>query len=372
MKISIVGGGNAGCFTALYLSWYKSSHNIEVELIHNPDVPPVTVGQGTLPGALKILHNTTRFNWYNNKIHATPKTGFLYEDWGKVNDKVFHPFPADRMSMHFCPCELQNHIINSGRFKVVEDDVDPKDVDADYVFDARGTPSDITGYIKLINPINSVILGRPKWDSMDLWTRSVATPDGWTFVIPMDPSSPSYDGAIGYLYNNEITNIEDAENNFRELFDVEVTRHLIFDSYVTRNPVVDNRIISQGNRLFFLEPLEATAVESYLYWSKAILYAITNRIPLSKLSNHITEYIRRVQNFILWHYQFGSKYDTPFWEYAKSLSFVDSEFNRFLETSINMDWDEAINIDNIDDKSLYAQWTAFSCKYWYEGMNIYK
>ena len=32
-KVSIVGGGNAGCMTALYLSWYKSSHNIEVELM---------------------------------------------------------------------------------------------------------------------------------------------------------------------------------------------------------------------------------------------------------------------------------------------------------------------------------------------------
>ena len=133
MKVSIVGAGNAGCFTALYYSWHAK--DIEVELIHNPDKPPVTVGQGTIPGALELLHNTTRFNWHNNKAHATPKTGFLYEGWGKINYEVMHPFPAENMAMHFCPHEMQTEILNSGRFKVSEGDVDPKDVDADYVFD---------------------------------------------------------------------------------------------------------------------------------------------------------------------------------------------------------------------------------------------
>ena len=59
MKVSIVGAGNAGCFTALYYSWHAK--DIEVELIHNPDKPPVTVGQGTIPVvALELLHNTTQ------------------------------------------------------------------------------------------------------------------------------------------------------------------------------------------------------------------------------------------------------------------------------------------------------------------------
>ena len=47
MKISIIGSGNAGCFTALYYS----SQGKEVELIHNPDVLPVTVGQATMPSS---------------------------------------------------------------------------------------------------------------------------------------------------------------------------------------------------------------------------------------------------------------------------------------------------------------------------------
>ena len=367
MKISIIGSGNAGCFTALYYS----SQGKEVELIHNPDVLPVTVGQGTIPGALKLLHNTTSFNWYDNKVHATPKTGFLYDGWGKVNDNVMHPFPAENMAMHFCPHEMQREILKSDCFKVIEGDVDPKDVDADYVFDCRGgLPND---YEELISPVNAVILGKPNWNTIDaLWTTGVATPDGWCFIIPMHLDSPSHKESVGYVYNDTITSQDEAQRNFLDLFDVEITRNLKFNSYVAKNPIVDNRIILQGNRLFFLEPLESTAVESYLHWSRVILYAIENNISFHHLSGVIKEYIRKIQNFILWHYQFGSKYDTPFWKYAKSLFSFDSEFNNFVDTSINMNWDEAIDFDNIDYKSLYAQWSAFSFKYWHEGMNIHK
>ena len=222
MKVSIVGAGNAGCFTALYYSWHAK--DLEVELIHNPNIPPVTVGQGTIPGALELLHNTIRFNWHNNKVHATPKTGILYEGWGKINYEVMHPFLAETMAMHFCPHEMQREILNSGRFKVIENDVDPKEVDADFVIDARGGMPD--EYTKLISPVNSAILGKPKWNTLEnLYTEAVATPNGWTFVIPMDPSSPSIDGAVGYLYNNQITNTLEAEKNFGEFFDVEVTGH---------------------------------------------------------------------------------------------------------------------------------------------------
>ncbi len=360
MKISIVGAGNAGCFTALYLSWYAKE--LEVELIHNPDISPVSVGQGTIPGALELLHNTTKFNWYDNKVHATPKTGFLYEGWGKVNDTVMHPFPAENMAMHFCPHEMQDYILKSGRFKVVEGDVDPKDVDADYVIDARGGKPDNS--IKLSSPVNAAVLGKPKWDTKDaLWTRGVATPDGWTFVIPMHTSSPSHNESVGYIYNNEITNTSEAEKNFGEIFDVEVTRHLTFESYMAREPIIDDRIFLQGNKLFFLEPLESTATEAYLHWTKEIYGAIINGT-----TPNIKKYLRRVQRFILWHYQFGSKYDTPFWDYAKTIIDTDDSFNKFLYASEQMSWDQAIG--NI--KYGYAQWPPFSFKYWEEGMTLYK
>ena len=126
MKIVVVGAGNGGCFTALHLGWHtRNNPDVEVELIYNPERSPEIVGQATLVDAPCLLWAATDFNWYDNPIHATFKSGILYEGWGKVNDKVCHSFPANTMAMHYCPWEMQNLVLNSGHFKVIEDEVDP-------------------------------------------------------------------------------------------------------------------------------------------------------------------------------------------------------------------------------------------------------
>ena len=154
-KVSVVGGGNAGVFTALYFGWYGQD---EVELIYNPEIPPERVGQATLLDPPRMLWNATGFDWYHNQINATFKSGILYEGWGKVNDKVFHAFPADGMAMHYCPWEMQKHVLDSGVFKVVEGEVDDiSSIDSDLIFDCRGKPDDYSEYVELINPINACI-----------------------------------------------------------------------------------------------------------------------------------------------------------------------------------------------------------------------
>ena len=373
MKISVVGAGNAGCFTALHLAFYTRKSGIEVELIHNPDLHPEPVGQATILDPPRLLYSALGFHWANNKVHATPKTGFLYEGWGKVNDKIMHPFPSDSLGMHFCPSEMQRNILNSARFKVIEDDVpDPKDVDADYVFDCRGKPTDLSDYDELKNPINAVILGKPNWNTLgELWTRCVATPDGWTFIIPMYPESPSHDGSVGYLYNSNITSKEDAERNFLDLFDVDISGHLNFNNYVAKNPVVDDRIFLNGNRLFFLEPLESSALQTSLEWARYSLDVITRQIDSIQASVQIRTFIKCIQNFVLWHYQFGSKYETPFWDYAKTLTFKDPSFNIFLKRSrridvLDMDIQACGGMVELDDK--YGIWSPESFKRWENGM----
>ena len=302
MKITVVGAGNAGVFTALCLAWYGRDFNFEIDLIYNPDIPPERVGQATLVEAPKILSEATGFNWYNNSIYATMKSGILYEGFGKVNDKVFHDFSSDRMAMHYCPWEMQRHILNCGLFNVIEKSVeDVNNIDSDLIFDCRGKPDDYSNYDELVNPTNACILAKPNWDtSKAYWSRHVATPDGWTFVIPTALDSPSRSGGVGYCYNNNITSKEDAEKNMLDMFDVEVTKHVNYRNYVAKNPVIDERIVLNGNRLFFLEPLESSATQTYMEVPKYILrYG-----DLNGHASGVKEYINHTQNFILWHYQF--------------------------------------------------------------------
>ena len=367
MKVSVVGGGNAGVFTALYLAHYVDE--VEVELIYNPEIPPERVGQATLLDPPRLLWGTTRFNWYHNSIHATMKSGVLYEGFGKLNDKVFHDFPSDTMAMHYCPWEMQKHVLDSGVFKVIEDDVDPKDVDADYVFDCRGKPDDFSNYDQLINPTNAAILAKPNWDTSEaLWSRHVATPDGWTFIIPTSLDSPSRSGGVGYCYNNNITSQEDAEKNMLEMFDVEITKHINYNNYVAKKVIIDNRIILNGNRLFFIEPLESSATQTYIEVVRYFDLCLNNKASLKDIDFQTHNYIKQVQNFILWHYQFGSKYDTPFWDYAKRLEFRDPLFDSILENCKYNEWEYIHQCLHQDSIPGYGQWTDYAFKLWYEGM----
>jgi hypothetical protein len=361
-KVSIVGAGNGGIFTALFFSRFKQEY--EVELIYDSEVPPEPVGQATLLESPRLLWDTIGYNWYNNSIHATMKSGILYEGWGKLNDKVFHDFPANCMAMHYCPWEMHNAVLKSGYFKVVEDRIDPKDIDADYVFDCRGKPKDFSDYEELINPNNSCLLGKPNWDTAkDLWSRHVATPNGWTFVIPTNSNSPSHDYCVGYCYNSNITSRKDVENNMLEMFDVEITKHINFKNYVAKNPVIDDRIILNGNRLFFLEPMESSSTQTYIEVAKFVY-----NFGLKNFSTKVKEYIKRTQNFILWHYQYGSKYNTPYWDYVKSLKFYDPRFYDILRDTVNMDWDR-IKMDLYNDPTpFYGQWNYHAFKVWYNGM----
>ena len=376
MKIVVVGAGNGGCFTALtYAQVLKDvSPPYEIELIYDPDISPEIDGQATFQSVPAILYQTLEFDWYNNHIHATPKSGILYEGWGKVNHKWFHPFPAHNMAMHFCPSEMQHYILNSGYFKVSQSKVlNPQDIDADYVFDCRGKPTDFTDYDELINPTNACILAEPNWDTTEaLWSRHVATPDGWTFVIPMKEDSPSRSGTVGYCYNSNITSREDAEKNMLEMFDVKITKHIQYKSYIAKNLVVDDRIFLNGNRLFFIEPLESSALQTHLEWARfAYDFIIGRNIEIKEATKQMKSYIERVQNFILWHYQFGSRYETPFWDYAKTLSFKDADFNIRLKQIRKLDRGDVVAPEyggEVFPNSNYGCWDLSSFKLWEDGM----
>ena len=371
MKIVVVGAGNGGCFTALHLGWHtRNNPDVEVELIYNPETSVEVVGQATVIDVPSLLWAATDFNWYNNNINATFKSGILYEGWGKINDKVFHPFPADKMAMHYCPWEMQNLVLNSGHFKVTEGEVHPYQVDADYIFDCRGKPEDFSDYEDLKNPINACILAEPNWDTTKaLWSRHVATPDGWTFVIPTHSSSPSHKYCVGYCYNSNITSKENAENNFLNMFDVNVTKHVNFKNYVAKNAVVDNRIFKNGNRLFFLEPMESSSSQAYISWVRMVFDYIFNNKDFNPNAS-VINYIKQLQNFVLWHYQYGSKYDTPFWDHAKTFTIDDPRFYEIKDLCSKSSMHDCRPVYYGGDAQItgFGQWDLYSFKCWYDGM----
>ena len=381
MKIVIIGGGNAGVWTALHYGFYTRNHkDIEIELIYNPEIDPVPVGQGTLTDAPALLWFACGTDWYHNEIRATPKLGILYENFSKKNPNIFHPFWLPSTAIQADPKYLQKYILNSGWFDVKEGNVTDLDTaDADVIFDCRGNnEKEHIEYETLYSPVNSVLLAISEVnDNSQNWTRSVATPDGWTFVIPNTTSTTSY----GYLYNSDITPMETAKTNFRELFP-EITGEMVnlpFESYLAKTPVrIDSngrKIILNGNRLAFLEPMEATAISFYLNIARITFDEIIEKtIETHNTNFQIKNKMHEIHTFISWHYVNGSIYDTPFWNEAQAKTnimfekiegsdyILDKNFKYMVNTVKSLSW-----VESRDDKGEYGIWPTYSIKNWYEG-----
>ena len=371
-KIAIVGAGNAGCITALEYYLYMNDLLDEIEIYHDPSVPIEKVGQGTQLDCTEYIFDILDIDWYDNPIDATFKTGILYEGWGKKQDKIFHPFYGHRNAMHYVPHKLSKCVLESGYFNVIEKNISnpEKEIDADYIIDCRGRHNrDKSNYDTLINPLNAVLLSRKDGKDPDLnYTRAVATPNGWTFVIP-NKDSVSY----GYLYNNTITSDEEAREDFLERFNLsEIDDSLTFENYIAKNIFVGKRTVLNGNACGFVEPLEATSASFFANVAQISLDCM-GKITSPDNSNYlIRKNMKEIETFVLWHYQFGSKYDTPFWEYAKSLPFYpDEKFKKLIKVPFTkkelekvMNGEENFEIE----KYLYGQWPTPSIKNWKEGV----
>tara|TARA_B100000953_G_scaffold294457_1_gene284276 strand:+ start:316 stop:1557 length:1242 start_codon:yes stop_codon:yes gene_type:complete len=411
MKIVIVGGGNAGCITALEWGFisqtWESSSPLEVELIHDPNDKPIPVGQGTASDLSQLIYKLG-FDWYNNPIEATPKTGIIFEDWGKKNHKFINYLENAAMAMHFDPPNFQKYILNSGLFNVIEGRIDDiSTIDADFIFDCTGgrLNNDTENYNKLISTVNSSIISRVKGrDYTQLWTRAVTTPDGWTFIIPQTDNTTIY----GYVYNNHITDETTARENINKLFNIEpddmMNRVINFDSFVTKEVISEHRIIKNGNKLAAFDPLEAPATSLHIMvaeWCQDFISPHINSPAELVWKQDIVEkgildYVHEIETFQLWHYQFGSKYDTPFWDYAKTLAdnyFNDNEYgkkfknrikliNNFSEPDLCSIFSKTLRVPVVLDGTLleykgvsytghdlfYGPWNAKSLQNWYTNV----
>jgi hypothetical protein len=375
VRITILGAGNSACFSALSIlaafQKIKNTHeSLELELIHDPDINPTPVGQATLIDQPHLLWKVLGVNWYNNKVHATPKTGILYENFGKKNKHIFHDFPMNCLALHLCPKELQDYVLSSNLFDVVERKIlSYEDIDSDYIIDCSGTPSDLSNYTIFDHPINTTLVCRPT-KPLDpvLYTKHVATPDGWAFVIPTAPGSPAQAGSIGYNYNRNITTYEEAVDNLHSLFDVTVTTKIEFNNYFANKCIIDKRVMLNGNKLFFFEPMESNSIYIHQAAINYYLDFMFNNAEEEVIQTCLATQVYRSHMFLLWHYMSGSIYNTKFWEFAEKVTIDDPIFFEFLDNAANKNWLELLNETGSEHKH-YASWGLSSFKCWHEGVN---
>jgi len=370
MKITILGRGNAGCISAMHFAYYRKfiDTKVEIDLIYDSNIPPVPTGQGTtLDFPPKLFEN-----FGSNILDIFPHTikcGIMYENWNKKNKKFFHPFPVGNYSLHIEPKAFQDYVCNNLKINFKQKNENIKnysEIDSDYIIDCRGKPDNLKEYTKLVNPLNCALLAElpPKKNDVK-WTKATAHEHGWCFYIPL-PTKTS----LGYIFNSNITSVEEATKNFKKKFKIKkVNKVFPFNQYIAKEPIIDKRILLNGNKLFFLEPLEATAMGSYNFTVKCYYDYIFNGANVMTTKLKIIDYVTKIQNFILWQYKSNTFYKNKFWKHASDL--YDKHDTEDIEKILTIvkDMSKDNTRKSVLDNNFYGQWQKWNFKIFYDNKN---
>lgn len=355
LKIAVVGRGTAGALAAACITKIAQAGNeIELHHIYDSRIPVIGVGEGGWPSLVAQLHEVTTIphDQIQLRLNATRKYGVKFEGWGQNNRDFTHYFTpqqvgysyhlsADLITELLEEATVAQHIdtkvrkiTKEGQCAIVDFENKPSE-SYDLVFDARGFPKEINPEehmgISFI-PTNTAIIRRcpPIFGQSGkgpyispTYTRSVARPHGWVFIIPLTTHT-----SYGYIFNRDCSDIEDVNSDFDDLLEIEGIREfekravIQFPNFVHKK-MYEGPIARIGNAGAFMEPLEATAIVSAQIQIGMVLKMQQNRpveywnSDVKVINNFLINRMLGFGLFVGWHYSCGSKYDTEFWRYAK-------------------------------------------------------
>ena len=353
-KIAVVGRGTAGSLAAASVTRLHPDSDHELHHIYDSRIPVIGVGEGSWPSLVQHLREVTNLphKTIQQRLKGTRKYGVTFEGWGRRHQDFTHYFTPQQVSYayHLSADLLADLLRESTRARHIDAKVlDITRVEGgaqvefeglpperyDLVFDARGFPGELDPERHIdvsFIPTNTAVIRRcpaiveEERDGLVLrhtYTRAVARPHGWIFVIPLTLHT-----SYGYIFNRDVSGLDEVESDFDAFLETdgvpefEQRAVIPFPNFVHRR-IFDGAVARIGNAASFIEPLEATAIVSAQLQVGMILH-----IRLNRSAEHLERDAPVVNRFLInnmlcyslfvgWHYSCGSRYDSEFWRYAR-------------------------------------------------------
>ena len=352
-KIAVIGRGTAGSLAAASVMRLLPDNDHELHHIYDSRIPVIGVGEGSWPSLVQELRQLTGLphETVQQRLRGTRKYGVAFEGWGRRGREFTHFFTPQQVSYAYhLSADLMGELLHESTrahhidanvvdITRVEDgavvEFDGRDPERyDLVFDARGFPRELhpERHIDIsFIPTNTAIIRRcpsiirEERDGPVLkhtYTRAIARPHGWIFVIPLTAHT-----SYGYIFNRDVSSREEVESDFDDALEAdgvpefEQRAVIPFPNFVHRR-IFDGVVARIGNAAAFMEPLEATAIVSAQLQIGMILHIRLNRSiehleqDAPVVNRFLINNMLRYGLFVGWHYSCGSRYDTKFWRYA--------------------------------------------------------
>ena len=353
-KIAVVGRGTAGALAAASVSRLHPERDHELHHIYDSRIPVVGVGEGSWPSLVRELQRLSQLphETVQQRLNGTRKFGNRFEGWGRRREDFTHYFTPQQVAYayHLSADVMADLLGASTRALHVDAKVtaiakvdggarvefeDRESERYDLVFDARGYPRqlDPREHIDIsFIPTNCAAIRRcpPVIETPPAgpvreptYTRAVARPHGWVFVIPLTVHT-----SYGYVFNKDLTDLDAVEADFDEFLaeegvsDFEKRAVIPFPNFVHRQ-IYDGAVVRVGNAAAFMEPLEATAIRLAQLQIALVLRMRFHRPAeyaqrdAPAINRYLVGDALAAGLFVGWHYCCGSKYDSSFWRNAR-------------------------------------------------------
>ena len=353
-KIAVIGRGTAGSLAAANVARLHPDADHELHHIYDSRIPVIGVGEGSWPSLVQELCKLTRLSHevVQQRLNGTRKYGIAYEGWGHGKQDFIHYFTPQQVAYAY-------HLSADYLVDLLHESTRAQHIDAkvlsitrveggarvefegraaehyDLVFDARGFPRELhpEQHIDVpCIPTNTAIIRRcPAIIKAErdgpvvrpTYTRAVARPHGWVFVIPLTAHT-----SYGYIFNRDVSSQAEVEADFDALLAVDEVEEfeqravISFPNFVHRQ-IYNGAVARIGNAAGFFEPLEATAIVIAQLQVGMVLQMRLNR-PVEHherdapvVNRFLINYMLCSGLFVGWHYCCGSRYDSEFWRYAR-------------------------------------------------------